>query len=92
MEHEASLRMLSLHEKELVMMVDASDLIEDDAHVRYQTLHFQFIHSLKNRKPARLFQDSMILEYCQYFRTLLDTKSRETMFFTYFNNISKLHL
>ena len=94
MEREASIRTLTLEERELVMMVELSDLLDEDAHAEYQPMHYQFMRSLMGSEPASLFhEDVMILRYCKYFRTLFNTNPREKLFYNvtknFFNNVTK---
>src|SRR3977135_2318264 len=98
MESEAivvwGIRALTLGERELVMMVELSDLVGEEEHAEYQQMHWQFFNSLTSSDPADLFhEDALIVQYCTYFKTLLSTCPREQLFYNtaknYFNNVIK---
>ena len=84
------IRELTLEEREMVMMVEQTDLLDDDAHAGYQPMHLQYMYSAMGTVPARLFhEDLMILRYMKYFRIFIHVNSREKTFYNFFNHVVK---
>ena len=84
------IRELTLEEREVVMMVEQTDLLDDDAHADYRPMHLHYMHSTMDAELPLLFhEDLMILRYIKHFRTFIYVNPREKTFYRFFNHVVK---